>query len=107
MPRPPPGPKRWIHGMPATATPTLPDRRPGRSRYCAFQVLACRLTLASTISIAGIMDTRSKQKNSSQVNSETPNRRGSLIAIAVAILVIALVAATLMYRGDNVQPAQD
>ena len=49
----------------------------------------------------------SEQKNSSQVNSETPNRRGSLIAIAVAILVIALVAATLMYRGDNVQPAQD
>ena len=49
----------------------------------------------------------SEQKNSSQVNSATPNRRGSLIAIAVAILVIALVAATLMYRGDNVQPAQD
>ena len=49
----------------------------------------------------------SEQKNSSQVNSETPNRRGSLIAIAVAILVIALVAATLMYQGDNVQPAQD
>ena len=49
----------------------------------------------------------SEQKNSSQVNSATPNRRGSLIAIAVAILVIALVAATLMYQGDNVQPAQD
>ena len=49
----------------------------------------------------------SEQKNSSQVNSETPNRRGSLIAIAVAILVIALVAATLMYQGDNVQPALD
>ena len=49
----------------------------------------------------------SEQKNSSQVNSATPNRRGSLIAIAVAILVIALVAATLMYQGDNVQPALD
>jgi len=49
----------------------------------------------------------SEQKNSSQVNSATPNIRGSLIAIAVAILVIALVAATLMYQGDNVQPAQD
>ena len=49
----------------------------------------------------------SEQKDSSQVNSATPNRRGSLIAIAVAILVIALVAATLLYQDDSVQPAQD
>lgn len=49
----------------------------------------------------------SEQKDSSQVNSATPNRRGSLIAIAVAILVIALVAATLLYQDDGVQPAQD
>jgi protein-disulfide isomerase len=49
----------------------------------------------------------SEQKKSSQANSATPNRRGSLIAIAVAVLLIALVAATLMYQGDNVQPEQD
>lgn len=49
----------------------------------------------------------SEQKESNHANSATPNRRGSLIAIAVAVLVVALVAATLMYQGDNVQPEQD
>ena len=49
----------------------------------------------------------SEQNNNNQVNSAKPNRRGSQIAIAVAILVIALVAATLMFQGDKVQPALD
>jgi len=49
----------------------------------------------------------SKNNESTSVNPEKPNRRGSLTAIAVAILVVALVAATLTYLGEDTQPVQD
>src|SRR5210317_2368670 len=47
----------------------------------------------------------SKNNESTSVNPEKPNRRGSLTAIAVAILVVALVGATLIYLGNDTQPA--
>ena len=49
----------------------------------------------------------SSKNESSQANAAKSNRRGSLIAVAVAILVVALVAATLMYQSDDAQPVQD
>ena len=49
----------------------------------------------------------STNKESTGDNAAKPGRRGSLIALGVAVLVVALVAATLMYRGNDAQPAQD
>ena len=49
----------------------------------------------------------SKKNVNSQASTENPSRRTSLIAVAVAVLVIALVAATLTYLGEDTQPAHD
>ena len=46
----------------------------------------------------------SKKNVNSQASTENPSRRSSLIAVAVAVLVIALVAATLTYLGEDTQP---
>ena len=46
----------------------------------------------------------SKKNVNSQASTENPSRRTALIAVAVAVLVIALVAATLTYLGEDTQP---
>ena len=47
----------------------------------------------------------SKKNVNNQASTENPSRRSSLIAVAVAVLVIAVVAATLTYLGEDTQPA--
>ena len=47
----------------------------------------------------------SKKNEETGDNAAKPGRRGSLIALSVAVLVIALVAATLIYLGNDTQSA--
>ena len=49
----------------------------------------------------------SKKNVNSQASTENRSRRTSLIALAFAVLVIALVAATLLYQGNDTQPVQN
>ena len=47
----------------------------------------------------------SKNNEETGDNAAKPGKRGSLIALGAAVLVIALVAATLIYLGNDTQPA--
>jgi len=47
----------------------------------------------------------SQNNESTEDNAAKPGKRGSLIALSAAVLVIALVAATLIYLGNDTQPA--
>jgi len=49
----------------------------------------------------------STKNESNEVNAAKTGRRGSIIALSVAVLVVALVAATLTYLGKDTQPARD
>ena len=48
----------------------------------------------------------SRKTRSNQVNAQNGYSRASLVAAAVGVLVIALVAATVLYKDDNSQSAQ-
>ena len=48
----------------------------------------------------------SKKSRSNQVTAENRYGRSSLVAVAVGVLVLAVVAATLLYESDDTQPAQ-
>ena len=47
----------------------------------------------------------SQKNESTEDNATKPGKRGSLIALGAAVLVIALVAVTLIYLGNDTQPA--
>jgi len=47
----------------------------------------------------------SQNNESTEDNAAKPGKRGSLIALSAAVVVIALVAATLVYLGNDTQPA--
>ncbi len=48
----------------------------------------------------------SRKARSNQVNAKNGYSRASLVAAAVGVLVLAVVAATILYMGDNSQSAQ-
>ena len=48
----------------------------------------------------------SRKTRSKQVNAQNGYSRTSLVAVAAGVLVIALVAATILYKDDNPQSAQ-
>ena len=48
----------------------------------------------------------SKKSRSNQATAENRYGRSSLVAVAVGVLVLAVVAATLLYESDDTQPAQ-
>ena len=49
----------------------------------------------------------STNNESTEVNASKPGRRGSIVALSAAVLVVALVAATLLYQGNDTQPVQN
>jgi len=49
----------------------------------------------------------STKNENTEVNASKSGRRGSIIALSAAILVIALVATTLMNMGKDTEPAHD
>ena len=48
--------------------------------------------------------TMSKKNENTQETAAKPGRRGSLIALGIAVLVVALVGATLVYLGNDTEP---